>query len=151
MELKALIGAIASIVLAISTAWCALNRDIGRIEGKIDGVDKRFELFNQNVGRLDKQLERFESQLRVLEADVVKLNAAAASLGTLGSRLAVLEDQHRAIDAGIQRLGRNLVPEGAEPIPSGFYNDVASRLRRIEDRLNDLTSRIQGAIKPSSN
>jgi len=123
---------------------------MGRVEGKLDEVDKRFTDFGSELDRMraavtrfDEQVRKLENNVAVLDRDVKRFDAAVNGLWAFDARVAALQADHKAIQGSLEALRSN--------VPGPFYEDVTNALRRIEERLNDVASKLQVAPRgPSS-
>jgi len=157
------VGIVVPIVVTVIGAAVVLNRSIGRVEGEVGGLQDRFDDFGRQLATFDEITRRIDPQVAVLEAQVAaftpgvtrfdrtigtlegSLNELRMEHGRIISELANIREIQRAMQAPLDRTVRYVAPEGSEPLPPGFYQDVTARLRRIEERLNAVAERIRGA------
>ena len=147
----AVIAIVVTIVIATSTAWCSLYRSVGTVEGKVDTINSRFGDFGKNVDTLTAQGTRFDERLRDLETLTNNLRTSVSELARLQQLLNELQAEHKTVQSSVDVIRDRVAPEGGEPLPVGFYQDVTSRLRRVEQRLDDVASKLGAAPRPGGN
>ena len=136
MDARWAITTIVTVLLALSTTCYNLGSRVGTVEGKLEeglkGINQRFTDFDGQVGQinrankdLDSIVRRLEVSVGVLERDAKRLEAGTGALAGLEGRLAGLQADHKALQGSLDR------PR---------YDD---QLKRIEDRLNELASKLQ--------
>jgi hypothetical protein len=140
MDLKVVpaIALVATICVATFTAWCGLYRSVGNLEGELKTLSSRFAEFD----RLERTNNRLDDRLRDLEKSAASLGSSASSIARQQETLAALRKQQQEAQAILDTLRKRLAPDSGEPLPPGFFLDVTSRLRRLEDKIDAVSEKL---------
>jgi len=129
-----------TILIAISGSCFSLGSRLGSLEQGQKSMDQRFTDFGRQVGQmeranetLDGYVRRLEASVGALERDVRRLDAGASTLGGLDGRLLALQTEHKGLQGSV---------DGLRSMPGGLSEDLRNQLKRIEDRLNEVATKV---------
>lgn len=115
----------------------------GKLVARVDYLEPTVATFKTNVDALALAVKDLDPKLTALDAIVRRLDTGAGALASFGANASDLRSEVRDIQSQITAIRGHLMPAGSEPIPAGFYNEITSRLRCIEGRVDSIAVRVQ--------
>jgi chromosome segregation ATPase len=126
-------------IVVLVVAWSNMSGSIGEVRGELQGLKQYFADFRESVKELKERLNEFDKALRQFQNQLEQFSDA---VNKYESVLGELRSEHRRLETRFSELQKIIAPPGSEPIPVGFYLEVTTRLRRMEERLDAIAEKV---------